>query len=223
MAEAHQFYLEDEGAGGDSGEVWTGTTLVNHFGCVPGLVVVGTGTQDRVHVSVEVWDAEPPSDEADFDHVGETSLEIRSGSLVLSECQGNPRLAAVRVEAGWYRVRISCSGLETADENDYRDAYRCQLWPAPRAADRVRRWFEPWSPGAPPVNPHGLRVMTGARAWDERLKMKPTGQRPLSGGKTAYLFRDAQGAYWEYGWHGKDATDLIEIPASEVANYKPWP
>ena len=219
MAEARQFYLEDSNAGGDSGEVWTGTALTNHFGATPGLVVVGTGSQAVVPVLIEIWDSEPPDDSHQHDHVGETSLEIRSGTLVVSECQGDPRFAEIALGPGWYRIRIAADNLETADTNEYRDGYRCQVWRAPQAPDRVLRWFEPWSPGPPPVNPYGLRVMTGAKAWDERLKMRGMGQRKLTNGLSAHLFRDADGAYWEYGWHGKHFTDLIEIPPSEVTRY----
>jgi hypothetical protein len=221
MAEAHQFYLEDSGARGDSGEVWTGTALANHFGSIAGLVVVGTGTQDRVPALIEVWDDEPTIDVAPHDHVGEASLEIHSGILVVSECQGDPRLAEIAVTPGWYRVRITCDGLDTADEDGHKDSYRCQLWLSPQAADRVVQWFEPWAPGPPPQNPYGLRVMSGATAWDERLKMRGAGVRSLPDGRNAFLYQDSAGGYWEYGWHGKTGTDLIEVPASEVRQYRP--
>jgi hypothetical protein len=221
MAEAHQFYLEDDGAGGDSGEVWNGSALENHFSAVPGLVAIGTGTQNRVPVAIEVWDGEPALDLEAHDHVGETSLELGSGTLLVSECQGDPRLAELTVAPGWYRVRIAFDRLDTSDEEDYKDSYRCQLWPAAQTQDRVLKWFGPWSPGAAPDNPYGLRVMTGARAWDERLKMRPVGKREAEGEPIAFLFQDDEGAYWEYGWHGKTGTDLIEVPASEVYRYEP--
>ena len=223
MAEARQFYLEDSGGGGDSGEVWSGTTLEHHFGAVPGLVVVGTATQDVIPVAIEVWDGEPPDDSDQHDHVGETSLEVKSGVLVISECQGNPRLTEIPVDRGWYRVRSAADDLDTGEADDHIDSYRCQVWPAPQVPDRVLRWYEPWAPGPPPVNPHGLRVMTGAKAWDERLKMRSIGSRSLPNRLTAHLFQDSEGAYWEYGWHGKHFGDLIEIPASEVPQYAPLP
>jgi hypothetical protein len=65
--------------------------------------------------------------------------------------------------------------------------------------------------------------MTGAKAWEERLKMKPVGIRSLPGGRNAFLFRDAVGALWEYGFHGKTFIDLIEVPESEAGRYSPWP
>src|SRR6202049_680445 len=137
MAEARQFYLEDWGAEGNSAEVWTGRSLENHFGTVPGLVAVATGSQDRVPVLIEVWDGEPADDVELHDHVGETSLEVRSGRLVVSECQGDPRLVEVIVKAGWYRVRIACDKLASADEDGHADSSRCQLWPAPPSPDLV--------------------------------------------------------------------------------------
>ena len=221
MAEARQFYLEDWGAEGNSAEVWTGRSLENHFGTVPGLVAVATGSQDRVPVLIEVWDGEPVDDVELHDHVGETSLEVGSGRLVVSECQGDPRLVEVIVKAGWYRVRIACDKLASADEDGHADSYRCQLWPAQPSPDLVLRWFEPWAPGDPAASPHGLRVLTGANAWDERLKMRLVGHRTLPNGQPAHLFQDISGAYWEYGLHGKHFMDLVEIPASEVEHFKP--
>lgn len=222
MAEHHQFYLEDDGAGGDSGEVWTGSALENHFGAVPGLVAISTGTQDTVPIALELWDGEPELDLEIHDHVGDTSLEVRSGTLLLSECMGDQRFAELAVKPGWYRVRVSCDHLDRSDMPDHEDRYRCQLWPAPQSPDRVHKWFEGWAPGPPPDNPFGLRVLTGARAWDERLKMRPVGMRAIDAHHNAHLFQDDSGAYWEYGWHGKTGTDLIEVPASEVHRYEPY-
>jgi hypothetical protein len=220
MAEAHQFYLEDSGAEGDAAEVWNGTTAENWFGAVPGLVVVGTGTQGVVAVQVELWDGEPELDNDQHDHLGETSLQIRSGTLLVTECQGDPRLVEINVDPRWYRIRIACDGLDTSDTEDNNDSYRCQVWPAPSAPDRVITWYEPWSPGPAPENPFGLRVMTGARAIDEHLKMRPIGRRSLSAHLNAFLSQDGEGAYWEYAAHGKHGTDLIEVPATEAPKYE---
>lgn len=223
MAEHRQFYLEDDGAEGDSGEVWTGSALENHLGAVPGLVAIGTGTQDTVPILIEVWDAEPDLDVDGHDHVAETSLEVRSGTLLLAECMGNDRFAELTVNPGWYRIRVSFDRLDTSDDLDHQDSYRCQLWPAPKAPDRVLKWFEGWAPDDATANPYGLRVMTGARAWDERLKMSMIGIRDIDPHRKAFLYRDTEGAYWEYGFHGKTAIDLLEIPASEIFRYEPYP
>jgi len=105
-----------------------------------GMVGLGTVRNMRVPVTLEFLDAEPAGDLAPFDHVAEGSLVMETGPLVVAGCTDYLRDAArFDIEPGTYRVRLSCSGLNSLSEDGLQgqDRYLVQLWQAPPIDPRV--------------------------------------------------------------------------------------
>jgi hypothetical protein len=210
-----QFYIQDD-VSQSAHAVWDGGALERHVGAVQGLVAVGAPqSRGLTRVILDVADREPGVPD-NADHVVEISVSLAGPIVWLSECLGRERIVGVSVQPGWHRCRISAFDLAIQEEEFDGGLWQCQLWPAPEQEPTVLTCWGPWRPRTQDEvpNPFGLRVMVGAEAWDARLQMTPVGKRGGSGGLYRFLFRDADGAYWEYG--GDHGTDLIELPASEV-------
>jgi hypothetical protein len=213
-----QFHLDDSTNPMASAEVWTGTALEYHLGAVSGFVAFGAAKQSgETEVEIVIEPHEPQSLIEEADHIAEVSVVFSARTLRLSECLEQEGVGSVQLpQTGTWRCRMSALHLDRCETDA--DRYMVQLWLADGAPPQVLRWYEPWKPRTDLENPHGLRVITGAAAWDERLKMTPAGMRQDSPNESPrFLFQDATGAYWEYG--GEHGTDLIEIPPSEVGRY----
>jgi hypothetical protein len=133
FADYFQFYLQDESADGDLSDAWDSVAVQRMFAVSNGVVGIGTARNMNVPVKLELLDSEPVPDFANFDHVVEGALHIKSGSLVMAGCTDYfPDAARFDVGTGTYRVRLSASGLSTLSEGglDGQDRYRVQLWQA---------------------------------------------------------------------------------------------
>jgi hypothetical protein len=194
-ADHSQFYLVDPSIEWRADLVWDGPGLERHVGVTDGFVAVGTVGHCEVPVRVEVWDAEPPADFDDWDHVVDVSVEVLSGRLELGEVGGSAELGPVHVEPGSYRVRSSAAGLAEADEVEGGDRYRLQLWPAPPGEAAVRKWWPAWDPSGVVAQPtsEGGRTLLGAEAHEARIRMRWLASRGV-----AHLFRDDDGTLWEH-------------------------
>lgn len=172
-ASHRQFYLVDPEAKSRADLVWDGQGLERHLGVSEGIVAVGTIGYCDVPVRLELWEAEPPADLDDWDHVVDASLELRSGRLGLGWVEGPAELKPLEVLPGVYRLRSSAAGLDGADEMDGGDRYRIQLWPSPSAEPAVLRWWPPWDPAAAQARRTTTagRVLLGADSHEARLRM----------------------------------------------------
>jgi hypothetical protein len=189
-----QFYVADPTAEARTDLVWDGAALERRLGAVDGLVAVGTVGYCFLPVRIELWDAEPPHDLGDWDHLVEASLDVGSGRIVLAGAEGEADLDPIEVERGTYRLRSSATGLDGADEMDGGDRYRVQLWPAPAAEPTVLKWWPPWDPaGVAPRPTASGRLLVGAEAEDHRRGMSWLASRG-----SAHLFRDDDGLLWEH-------------------------
>lgn len=54
FADYFQFYLQDEWAGGDSGEIWTEEAAARLLALAPGVIVVGAVRNITVPVTIEI-------------------------------------------------------------------------------------------------------------------------------------------------------------------------
>jgi hypothetical protein len=111
----------------------------------PHMVVIQPERNMTVPVEVEVHDADPGFDPADWDHIAEASLHLPTGRLQVHECTGGP-VGEFAVAPGWYRVRSLGGGFATIDGSGLEgsDRYRVVLWPAPPADVRVvKQWVPP--------------------------------------------------------------------------------
>ena len=148
FADYFQFYLQDEQATGDLSDAWDDAAVERMLATAPGVVGLGTVRNMDVPVTLEILDAAPDHDPAAFDHVVEGSLDVATGPLVVAGCTDYlPDAARFPIAPGSYRVRLSCSGLDTLSEDglDGQDRYLVQLWPAPPIAPRVLRQRPPAS------------------------------------------------------------------------------
>lgn len=140
FADYFQFYLQDETAEGDLSDAWDATAVERMLAVSPGTVGLGTVRNMDVPVTLELLGSEPVGDLAPFDHVAEGSLVIATGPLVVAGCTDYfPDAARLDIEPGTYRVRLSCSGLNSLSEDglEGQDHYLVQLWQAPSIDPRV--------------------------------------------------------------------------------------
>ena len=131
FADYFQLYLQDEAAEANLGEAWDEAATQRMFAVTTGMIGIGTARNMEVPVTLEFHDAEPPQNLPDFDHVVEGALVVTTGSLVLAGCTDYfPDAERFALEPGTYRVRLSCSGLNTlsADGLEGNDHYLIQLW-----------------------------------------------------------------------------------------------
>ncbi len=143
FADYHQFYLWDRGMTAQAQD-YTDEDVTCRIKTGPHVVVIQPERNMTVSVEVEVHDADPGFDPAEWDHIAEASLHLPTGRLQVHECTGGP-VADFEVEPGWYRVRSPHGGLAAIDESglDGRDHYRAVLWPAPPDDVRVLKQSAP--------------------------------------------------------------------------------
>ncbi|WP_432726654.1 hypothetical protein [Variovorax sp. W6] len=142
FADYFQFYLQDETAEGDLSDAWDDPAVERMLAVAPGVVGLGTARNMDVSVTLELLDSEPANGIDEFDHVVEGTLAIETGPLVVAGCTDYfPDAARFDLEPGAYRVRLSCSGLNTLSEDglEGEDRYLVQLWLAPAIEPEVLR------------------------------------------------------------------------------------
>jgi hypothetical protein len=95
---------------------------------------------------VEVHDAEPRADLADWQHVVDVDLDLPTGRVVLAASGGGARHVTT-LPAGAYRARVAGRGFTElgAAGADGDDVWRLQLWPRAAATEpHVRRRWAGW-------------------------------------------------------------------------------
>lgn len=131
FADYHQFYLQDEDAGGDLSDSWNEQAVKDLLAVAPGTVGVGTVGNMDVSVEVEVRDSEPKDELEKWDHVTECGIEVPSGKIVVAGCTDYYQDAArIPVKPGKYRARIYYGNLESLGEDavEGNDHYKVVLW-----------------------------------------------------------------------------------------------
>ncbi|MGI5490976.1 hypothetical protein [Microtetraspora malaysiensis] len=150
FADYHQIHLIDDGSTSDLGEAWTGEASLDRLAVANDAIAVGTSVNVTVAVRVEVLDAPPADDLADFDHVAEGSMQVPSGRIVIMGCTDyEPDATRFRVPAGPIRVRVASSnlaeaerlGIDSDDSQQTMERLRVQVWPAATGEPVVlKRW-----------------------------------------------------------------------------------
>jgi hypothetical protein len=144
-----QYYLE--GGYGERGEPpFAGGNGLIWVSDDRSAAVVMTGIEDGdLPVTVEILEAEPPQDLADWDEVVEVSLIFTGDTLALStvpdvDSPTKLTLPATQEQTQSYRVRVHArgrdegaeAGMVFADEGDVLvEDHRVSLWPAPPAPE----------------------------------------------------------------------------------------
>ena len=143
----HQFYLWDANFAQEEVIDWSPEDVVRRVKVLPNIVVIAPVGKSEILVEVQIHDSVPGYEMADWDHIVECSLEMRSGHLQVRECLGEP-VANFRVQPGSYRVRVLCRALSNSGAKRLEDAdcYTLVLWPAPESPlEVVKQWNPPAS------------------------------------------------------------------------------
>jgi len=95
-----------------------------------------------VPVEVSIWDKEPHTVFANWQHVVEAPLELEDDNLEVYECCGELK-ARFTVPRGSYTVRALFRGLNKLSEDGLKgdDFYSVQVWPAKLDALRVIKYW----------------------------------------------------------------------------------
>jgi hypothetical protein len=143
FADYFQFYLWDREMTPEAPTDYSDEDTKRRIKTGPNVVVVQPARNMNVPVELEVLDAAPSYDLADWDHVAEASLELPSGKLQIHECTGGP-IDDIDVAPGTYRVRAYYGRLDDLSPNglDGNDHYRIALWRAPLASICVLKQHE---------------------------------------------------------------------------------
>jgi hypothetical protein len=138
----HQFYLWDRQVGPEAPDDYCDADIENRIKVAPHVFVLQPERNDEIPVILEIHEAEPACDMADWDHVAEASLHLPSGQLEVHECTGGP-VANIALDPGWYRVRSFHGGFGTIDPRtgEGQDHYMILLWPSPESALSVLKQY----------------------------------------------------------------------------------
>lgn len=153
FADYYQIHLLDDGSVTDLGDAWTDEAVLDGLAVATDTIAAGTTVNVNVAVTLELPEAAPEDDSAEFDHVAEASLQVPSGRLVIMGCTDyEPEAARFKVAAGPVRVRVARSNLAEAERPDIHsdddpatmERLRLQVWPAPYNDPVViKRWKLP--------------------------------------------------------------------------------
>ncbi|MCP2248148.1 hypothetical protein [Lentzea aerocolonigenes] len=116
-------------------------------GVADGLVDVLTPVQWNLNapMRIEVWEAEPPDDDDNWDQVVDVDLDVPDGRLYF-EASGGWNPLNFEVPTGRYRARVSSQGYTEAREGaEGLDSYRFRLWPRDQeSAPQLRKAWPGW-------------------------------------------------------------------------------
>lgn len=143
FADYFQFYLWDREMEPEAPTEYSDEDVKRRLKTGRNVVVIQPARNMDVPVDLEILDAAPPDDFADWDHVAEASLELPSGKLQIHECTGGP-IDDLDLEPGTYRIRAYFGRLAdlSSDGLDGNDYYRVAMWRAPFQPVRVLKQYE---------------------------------------------------------------------------------
>lgn len=150
FADYHQIHLFDDNSVSNLGDAWTEEASQDRLAVADDAMAVGTSVNVNVAVTMQVLEAAPEDDSAEYDHVVEGSLQVPSGRLVVMGCTDyEPEAARFGIPAGPVRVRAARRtlseaerlGIDSDDDPATMERLRLQVWPAPQADPVViKRW-----------------------------------------------------------------------------------
>jgi hypothetical protein len=129
FTEYYQFYILDSEtkAQTDAADFWNDEAGQRKLAIGEGLLGVTVAKYAEIKVEVRVLSAEPTED-ADADHIVETSLNLPSGLLQVKDCTSYDTVLELNLEKRTYRVRISSFKLWTVENDKGDDYYVVEIW-----------------------------------------------------------------------------------------------
>src|SRR5688572_23746756 len=103
FADYFQFYVEDEHPEDTTEHIWNEHAVEMGLAIGRGIIAVGTERNFTVPFSLEIHDSEPVDNFSMWDRVNECSINIPSGTIVISGCTDyRPDAARVQVAPQCY-------------------------------------------------------------------------------------------------------------------------
>ena len=129
FTEYYQFYILDSASEGktDAPDFWNDEAGTRKLAIGEGILGVTVAKYAEIKVEVRVLSAEP-SEDADADHIVETSLNLSSGILQIKNCTNYDTILALNLAKGTYRIRISSFKLWTVKGDEGDDYYVVEIW-----------------------------------------------------------------------------------------------
>jgi hypothetical protein len=129
FTEYYQFYILDSEtkAQTDAKDFWNTEADKCKLAIGEGLLGVTVARYAEIKVEVRVLSSEPIED-ADADHIVETSLNLPSGLLMVKDCTSFDTILELNLGKGTYRVRISSFKLWTVKGDEGDDYYVVEIW-----------------------------------------------------------------------------------------------
>jgi hypothetical protein len=131
FTEYYQFYILDSEtkASTDAPDFWNDEAGQRKLAIGEGLLGVTVAKYAEIKVEVRVLSAEPTED-AEADHIVETSLNLPSGLLQVKDCTSYDTVLELNLEKETYRIRISSFKLWTVKGDEGDDYYVVEIWKA---------------------------------------------------------------------------------------------
>jgi hypothetical protein len=131
FTEYYQFYILDSEtkAQTDTPDFWNTDSDKRKLAIGEGLLGVTVARYAEIKVDVRILSSEPTED-ADADHIVETSLNLPSGVLQIKDCTNYDNVLELNLGKGAYQVRISSFKLWTVQNDKGDDYYVVEIWKA---------------------------------------------------------------------------------------------
>jgi hypothetical protein len=144
FTEYYQFYILDSEtkAQTDTADFWNDEAGQRKLAIGEGLLGVTVAKYAEIRVEVRVLSAEPTED-ADADHIVETSLSLPSGLLQVKDCTNYDTVLELNLEKETYRVRISSFKLWTVENDAGDDYYVVEIWESAFAETKILKEWKP--------------------------------------------------------------------------------
>jgi hypothetical protein len=129
FTEYYQFYILDSEtkASTDAPDFWNDEAGQRKLAIGEGLLGVTVAKYAEIKVEVRILSSEPIED-AEADHIVETSLNLPSGLLQIKDCTNYDTVLELNLEKGQYRIRISSFKLWTVENDKGDDYYVVEIW-----------------------------------------------------------------------------------------------
>jgi hypothetical protein len=134
FANYYQFYLQDDDISkGDLSQAWDQTAVDRLLAVGPYVVGIGTARNMPVPVTIEVHEAKPNIDLAEWDRANLCSI----GQIVVAGCTDYfPDATRIAIEPGSYKVIVCYKNLDkiSKDGIEGEDSYHIFIYPGPEQA-----------------------------------------------------------------------------------------
>ncbi|TCC93923.1 hypothetical protein EZ428_03890 [Pedobacter frigiditerrae] len=134
-----QFYIADKFTYQQTdGDFWNEDAYNDGLGSKDGILGVGTECYGPMKGELNTLSEENLNvDFANYDHIVEGSIEIKSGILQILDCPTSTIQLEVNLLPNWYMERIYSSNLESVYGDEGNDYYMIEIWPQPKANKKV--------------------------------------------------------------------------------------